>query len=459
MASQKQQQLSPENYIRKKARSLSIELCMINKGWEIEGLAQILVSRKHSNGNHSFCIYLVDLFCLGVKDTFWRFNESDFEFDSFLEKFSNHGPVEKISYELAHNIIFAGLEYAEDLGIKAHKDFLRTTQYFLEEDTDAIALIDIECGQNGMPVYVKGPNDDDARVNQIIGILEKSVGPDGFRFLIDEDDYEDEDYEEEEITDKPFEKKSLEECKEIFLDVSQKKNLESESFDINLLADITDELYNRLIPYQEVNKYIDIWEEEEFSIPSSELMFTPESLGLHSIEKISETDEEHLSNIVLLKNNSRQSFQYLAKQWGEIPFLCFAKIKYYNEGDSDKTYEMIIDSLKLFPDYSLLLIEKYGYDTINDGYSKSINFTDIFKNRSELSGYEMFNFQVNKLNYYLHNKDMAALDAIYHIADDFPFWDNTYKAMLSLMSLLARVDLLREKLMNEDKKNYLRVVK
>lgn len=50
------QMLSPENYIRKKARSLPIYECKVNTDWQAEGIAQVIVSRKHINGNVTVCM-------------------------------------------------------------------------------------------------------------------------------------------------------------------------------------------------------------------------------------------------------------------------------------------------------------------------------------------------------------------------------------------------------------------
>ena len=76
-----QQQLSPEAYIRKKARLLPLYECLLNRNWKEEGMAEVVVSRVHTNGNITFGVYMVDLLCVGIKDTFVNFNYplSDYE--------------------------------------------------------------------------------------------------------------------------------------------------------------------------------------------------------------------------------------------------------------------------------------------------------------------------------------------------------------------------------------------
>jgi len=65
-APKKIQLLSPENYIRQKARNLTIAECFITPGWEESGECNILIARKHVSGNYTVGFYLVDTFCLGI---------------------------------------------------------------------------------------------------------------------------------------------------------------------------------------------------------------------------------------------------------------------------------------------------------------------------------------------------------------------------------------------------------
>ena len=193
------QMLSPVQYIRQKARTLPIHECWINVGWE-DGLANITVARKHTNGNLTLGLYLVDLKCLGVKDSHYFFNISPGEYNELLLHTKESMDIEPADYTLVHNIIFAGIEFAEDFGFKPHHDF-SVSQYILEEDTEDIEWMEIECGHNGQPFYVKGPLESDLRAGQIIAQLEKTAGPGNYGFVnaldedpfVDDDDFDDDD--------------------------------------------------------------------------------------------------------------------------------------------------------------------------------------------------------------------------------------------------------------------------
>ena len=195
------QALSPENYIRNRARSLPIYECLIRPDWKETGMSHVVVSRSHTNGNISACIYLVDLTCLGVKDSFYLFNAS---MEYYREKIEAYH-FEQISYALAHNIIYSAVAFAEEYGFKPQKEFISTTRFMLEEDTEDVELIEIECGKNGKPLYVCGPYDDKKKVAAIIAQLERTAGKGNYDYILpgSDDDYyqgdeeEDDDYQNE----------------------------------------------------------------------------------------------------------------------------------------------------------------------------------------------------------------------------------------------------------------------
>ena len=112
--------------------------------------------RRHVNGNVTVGLYLVDLRCLGIKDTFYAFNIPQEEAE---EKFVNHlFGVEEADYNLAHNLVYAGHDFALEFDIKPHKDF-GITKYILEEDTDKIPVIEIPVGdENGNPSLIVAPS-------------------------------------------------------------------------------------------------------------------------------------------------------------------------------------------------------------------------------------------------------------------------------------------------------------
>ncbi len=178
-----QQNMTPKQYIKSgRARKLPLLECVINSDWEESGLASLVVARQHTTGNVTFGFYLVDVFCLGVKNSDVGFSRSKDDYEDFLGKMSDRhmSGLIRIDYAMAHNILFGVVAYAEDLGFKPHKDW-SFSQMVLEEDTDDVPLIDIEFGRNGKPCFINGPFDS---VNRVVNTLKKSVGEGNFDVVL-----------------------------------------------------------------------------------------------------------------------------------------------------------------------------------------------------------------------------------------------------------------------------------
>ena len=182
------QMLSPENYIIQKARTLPLYECRVNEEWEETGLCNLIVARRHSNGNITAGMYLVDLKCLGVKDAAYWFNIDESEYLGILAQAAKSMELITVPYTLAHNIVYAGIEFAEDYGFRPHKDY-KIAQYILEEDTDEIELIEIQRGIDDKPAFIRGPLDDDAKVARVIAQLERTAGPGNYIFIDKSDEF------------------------------------------------------------------------------------------------------------------------------------------------------------------------------------------------------------------------------------------------------------------------------
>ncbi|OQP66290.1 hypothetical protein A3860_12360 [Niastella vici] len=142
------QTLSPRKFVQTKARTMPVSKCMVNKDWEESQIANVSVMRKHANGNVTIGLYRVDLLCLGVKDTVFFFNTSEEEF--MLAYSQQLADFREIDYALAHNIIYAGHDFALEFDIHPHHNF-EITRYILEEDNNAVPVVDVPVGTDGLP--------------------------------------------------------------------------------------------------------------------------------------------------------------------------------------------------------------------------------------------------------------------------------------------------------------------
>lgn len=149
-----------------------------NETSEAGGLGLVMVTRSKGYNRFVAVSYLIDYWCLGVKDTMPPRNCNDSQYKNLVEHcYSQFGQeYEQISIEQAQALVWGAIAYARKLGFEPHRDFEQSKAH-LGESTSEIGL---KFGRNGKPCYVEGPYDN---TTKIINTLKKSVGEGDFNYL------------------------------------------------------------------------------------------------------------------------------------------------------------------------------------------------------------------------------------------------------------------------------------
>jgi hypothetical protein len=168
----------------RQAREFPVMECLINSDWDDEdnhGLVRILLTRRQPDGAIIFGSYLVDMLCLGLKDTFCNANipMSRYRRELVPGIFPDVAP-KKCPIELAHQIVYQAIDYAAQFGFKPQKDF-KMSQYVLEERGTLEEPYNLTFGKDGKPLFVSGPYDNS---QAILAKLEKHAGPGNYDFLV-----------------------------------------------------------------------------------------------------------------------------------------------------------------------------------------------------------------------------------------------------------------------------------
>lgn len=174
--------LSERQYVKEKARTLEIGPCFINEDFEKYGLGHIVVTRLHKGGRKTIGVYLVDTFCLGVKDAYFRTRMEEADYEDMLSKMKRAYNLKEISYEEVHNLIYGAVEFASEAGVDPCPEF-SLAKYVLEEDTEAVPLIEYEFGKDGKHLLIAY---DKAEADKYLPILKANLGSD-YDYVIDSD--------------------------------------------------------------------------------------------------------------------------------------------------------------------------------------------------------------------------------------------------------------------------------
>lgn len=143
------------------------------------GVACVLIARRDRGSRVSVCGYLVDVYCLGVKNAIGPEVMPERDLYTFRRSYFAAFPDEPLEapVELAQHLVFGAVEYARSLGFDPHPDFA-AAEGALGSWTGPSA---IEFGCGGKPYYVEGPYDN---TNHIMETLGRTVGRDRFHFLV-----------------------------------------------------------------------------------------------------------------------------------------------------------------------------------------------------------------------------------------------------------------------------------
>ena len=165
----------------RQARSYPIEGCWIMPGWEEGGMAVIVVARRQTNGNIIYGTYLVDYYCLGLKNTFFNGEISSREFRRVVLPGTMQGnEPEEMSPALAHEIIWGAIEYAQQYGFRPHRDFRRSRNILDLPDVHPRTGA-IEFGYEGKPFFISGPDDN---VDAIVRQLNRMAGEGNYHYMV-----------------------------------------------------------------------------------------------------------------------------------------------------------------------------------------------------------------------------------------------------------------------------------
>lgn len=145
-----------------------------------QGLVSVIVARRRRYDKVSACGYLVDVYCLGVKEVLGPRVLAERDLAAFVEQFfqAYDSPPLVAPVDLARHLVLGAVEYARGLGFEPAADFGRAADHLGPALTDPSA---IRFGRDGKPFFVQGPNDDAA---SIMRTLERSVGEGKFEFMV-----------------------------------------------------------------------------------------------------------------------------------------------------------------------------------------------------------------------------------------------------------------------------------
>jgi hypothetical protein len=187
--------ITPSMKKAKPYASYPIHECLIPNDLFISGIGELVVTRRIPNGDIAMSAFVIDVFCLGVKDAmFMVLPESEYEhrIKGRMSATGDRG-FEKLHQTCAKKLLDGMVDYAKELGFTPHPDYKNANEIFGNIDA-SVCPVKYAYGKEGKPFYMNGPYESPADIERIINALTKECGRGGFNTLLRLTDGMDDDF-------------------------------------------------------------------------------------------------------------------------------------------------------------------------------------------------------------------------------------------------------------------------
>jgi hypothetical protein len=130
------------------------------------GLGSLVLARQESEGWLVFGVYLVDVYCLGVKNAFWRPGIRQ-DLDELIRRVDMSQKTVPIEPACLVKIVTGAVEYARSFGFPPHPDYHHASMLFEGIDPSTCPK-EFTFGKDGKPFYMRGPNESLAQAELIV---------------------------------------------------------------------------------------------------------------------------------------------------------------------------------------------------------------------------------------------------------------------------------------------------
>lgn len=150
-----------ESLLRQAGEWPIIEAMVPTELWE-NGIGQLVIARQMPDGGIAFAVFLVDTYCLGVKNAFCSIL-SRYQYREFVDQVERNGLLEPVSPESFAKLVAESVAYAKNIGLQPHPDY-EDARLLLAGIDPTLSTEQYEFGKDGKPFYIQGPHDSPAMI-------------------------------------------------------------------------------------------------------------------------------------------------------------------------------------------------------------------------------------------------------------------------------------------------------
>ncbi len=156
-----------------RAAQAPIQHCLIPETLFDRGIGTVILARGISTYHLTLGIFLVDTWCLGIKDTCFRPMDAE-AFETIIAQLDDTSPMASVDPSYARKLLRDAAAWAASIGFAPHRDFAAIERLFGDVKADACDAT-FQFGREGRPLYVQGPGGSPAQVRLRFGGLGQAL--------------------------------------------------------------------------------------------------------------------------------------------------------------------------------------------------------------------------------------------------------------------------------------------
>jgi hypothetical protein len=163
-----------------RAAQAPIQHCLLTEDLFETGMGTLILARGATPHHLAFGSFLLDVFCLGIKDVMFESLESN-EFAMYVEATDAGSPLVSITPSDARKLLRGLAVWSQSIGFPPHREFAAVERIFGDVSADQ-SEADLPFGHDGKPLYIPGPYESASVIRRRIEQLQKRLGDGGFEF-------------------------------------------------------------------------------------------------------------------------------------------------------------------------------------------------------------------------------------------------------------------------------------
>jgi hypothetical protein len=157
-----------------RAAQAPIQHCLVPETLFDKGIGTMVLARGMSTYHLAVGVFLVDTWCLGIKDVFFRSMDAE-RFEMMIARLDGMTPMESVDPSYARKLLCDAAAWPASIGFAPHRDFAVIERLFGDVRADASDTT-FQFGREGRPLYVPGPKESPTQVHLRFATLDRALG-------------------------------------------------------------------------------------------------------------------------------------------------------------------------------------------------------------------------------------------------------------------------------------------